>query len=125
MQELSALKTRSTASQQQVSLRSSSGWHYIDWQRIRYVEAAGDYMCVYTQEETLIVRSTLTELATRLPKAHFVRVNRSAIINLHHVKRLNKVSPTVNYVELQDGSRIKISRRLLPHCLPLLDSNPE
>lgn len=125
MQELSALKTRSTASQQQVSLRSSSGWHCIDWQRIRYVEAAGDYMCVYTQEETLIVRSTLTELATRLPKAHFVRVNRSAIINLYHVKRLNKVSPTVNYVELQDGSRIKISRRLLPHCLPLLDSNPE
>ncbi len=121
MQELSAVKKRCSAPHQQISLRSSCGWHCVDWQRIRYVEAAGDYMCVYTQEETLIVRSTLTELAERLPKAHFLRVNRSVIINLHHVKGLNKVSPAVNYVELQDGSRLKISRRLLPHCLPHLE----
>ncbi|TPV62297.1 LytTR family transcriptional regulator [Aestuariibacter sp. GS-14] len=121
LQELSALKTRSTAPHHQISLRSSCGWHCVDWQRIRYVEAAGDYMCVYTQEETLIVRSTLTELAQRLPQSWFLRVNRSVIINLHHVKGLTKLSPAVNYVELKDGSRLKISRRLLPQCLRYLD----
>lgn len=78
-------------------------------------------MCVYTQEETLIVRSTLTELAQRLPQSWFLRVNRSVIINLHHVKGLTKLSPAVNYVELKDGSRLKISRRLLPQCLRYLD----
>ena len=116
MHKLNELKSSYGRPAQHIALRCGVDWQYVDWQTIRYVEAAGDYMCVYTLEETLIVRSTLTELAQRLPKDSFTRVNRSIIVNTQYVKRLIKLNSRVNYVELSDGSKVKISRRLMPLC---------
>lgn len=122
MAELSSVKSNYSRPTEQIALRCGVDWQYVDWQTIRYVEAAGDYMCVYTQEETLIVRSTLTDMARKLPRHAFTRVNRSIIVNTQFVKRLIKLNSRVNYVELQDGSKVKISRRLLPICHPQLDA---
>ncbi|WP_296052962.1 LytTR family DNA-binding domain-containing protein [uncultured Alteromonas sp.] len=122
MAELSDVKSNCSRPTQQIAMRCGVDWQYVDWQTIRYVEAAGDYMCVYTQEETLIVRSTLTEMARRLPQHAFTRVNRSIIVNTQFVKRLIKLNSRVNYVELQDGSKVKISRRLMPVCHQQLDA---
>ncbi|NVK54798.1 MAG: LytTR family transcriptional regulator [Alteromonadaceae bacterium] len=116
LSELNHQKLQHTGPRQHIALRCGADWEYVDWQSIRYVEAAGDYMCVHTQEETLIVRSTLTELAQRLPEGAFTRVNRSIIVNTRYVKRLVQLNARANYVELRDGSRLKISRRLMPHC---------
>ncbi|HCB10390.1 MAG TPA: hypothetical protein DHW66_15220 [Alteromonas sp.] len=122
MAELTSVKSNCSRPSQQIAMRCGVDWQYVDWQTIRYVEAAGDYMCVYTQEETLIVRSTLTEMARRLPKHAFIRVSRSIIVNTQFVKRLIKLNSRVNYVELQDGSKVKISRRLMPVCFQQLDA---
>tara|TARA_Y100001968_G_scaffold45334_2_gene35382 strand:- start:5248 stop:6117 length:870 start_codon:yes stop_codon:yes gene_type:complete len=122
MAELTNVKSNCSRPTHQIAMRCGVDWQYVDWQTIRYVEAAGDYMCVYTQEETLIVRSTLTDMARRLPKHVFTRVNRSIIVNTQFVKRLIKLNSRVNYVELQDGSKVKISRRLLPVCHQQLDA---
>lgn len=122
MAELSSVKSSCSRPTEQIALRCGVDWQYVDWQTIRYVEAAGDYMCVYTQEETLIVRSTLTDMARKLPRHVFTRVNRSIIVNTQFVKRVIKLNSRVNYVELQDGSKVKISRRLLPVCHPQLDA---
>ncbi|GGF67170.1 LytR/AlgR family response regulator transcription factor [Alteromonas lipolytica] len=105
----------------QIALRCGAQWQNVSLESIRYVEAAGDYMCVYTQEENLIVRSTLTELSQRLPADLFTRVNRSVIVNTRFVKRLIALNARVSYVELTDGSKIKISRRLMPRCSQQLD----
>ncbi|MDC8830161.1 LytR/AlgR family response regulator transcription factor [Alteromonas gilva] len=116
LSELTRQKTRYASPDHHIALRCGADWEYVHWQSIRYVEAAGDYMCVHTQEETLVVRSTLTELAQRLPEDAFTRVNRSIIVNTFYVKRLVQLNARANYVELRDGSRLKISRRLMPHC---------
>ncbi len=114
--ELTRQKSQCASPSQHIAFRCGADWEYVDWQSIRYVEAAGDYMCVHTQEETLVVRSTLTELAQRLPEDAFTRVNRSIIVNTRYVKKLVQLNSRANYVELRDGSRLKISRRLMPHC---------
>lgn len=116
MAELTQLKSNCSPPSHQIALRCGVDWQYIDCQAIRYVEAAGDYMCVYTHEGTLIVRSTLTAMARRLPTPVFTKVNRSIIVNTQFVKRLITLNSRVNYVELQDGSKVKISRRLMPVC---------
>ena len=61
-------------------------------------------------------------MARRLPKHAFIRVSRSIIVNTQFVKRLIKLNSRVNYVELQDGSKVKISRRLMPVCFQQLDA---
>lgn len=98
---------------EQVTIRCGNTWLCIHPQAIKWIEAAGDYMCVHTNEETHIVRSTLIELLKRLPAERFVRVNRSVVANLDRVKRVVSSGGSVHHVELDDTVRLKISRRYL------------
>lgn len=76
---------------------------------ILMIEAAGNYMCVYTLSENLIIRETIKELTQRLPN-QFAQVHRSTIVNLHHV---HKVQPHNNdyQLTLSNGQSVTASRR--------------
>lgn len=73
------------------------------------IEAAGNYMCIHTLSETVVIRETMKELLHRLP-GQFVQVHRSTLLNLHHV---HKVQPHNNDYEfiLSDGKVVNASRR--------------
>ena len=51
-------------------------------------EAAGDYMCIKTADNTLILRETMKDLEKRLDPRRFQRVHRSTIVNLDLVKQV-------------------------------------
>lgn len=121
---LNLQKKGNQVSNEQIALRCGTDWEYVNWPHLRYVEAAGDYMCVYTQEDTLVVRSTLRELVKRLPRDLFVQINRSVLVNKNFVTRMVRLNPRVIYLELVDGSRLKISRRLIHQCTQLFTDLP-
>ena len=77
----------------------------IDW-----VDAAGDYMCVHTNDKTHIMRITMTDLEHQLDPVNFQRVHRSTIVNLD---RVTKVCAHINgeyHLILDNGAVIKMSR---------------
>ena len=90
---------------------------------ILLIEAAGNYMCIHTLNETLIIRETMKELLQRLP-AQFVQVHRSVLLNLHHV---HKVQPHNNDYEfcLSNGKTVPASRRYKLNWADKLDSLPQ
>ncbi|VAW47762.1 Two-component transcriptional response regulator, LuxR family, partial [hydrothermal vent metagenome] len=51
---------------------------------ITWIEAAGDYMCIHSQnpKEVNVLRSTMNELESKLNPTTFQRVHRSTIVNL-------------------------------------------
>src|SRR5215469_6298375 len=55
----------------------------IDW-----IEAADNYVCLHCGPETHTLRETMTEMESRLDPARFVRVHRSAIVNIDRIKEL-------------------------------------
>ncbi len=59
----------------------------VDVDTIERIDAAGDYMCIYTGDNTLILRETMKDLEKRLDPRRFQRVHRSTIVNLDLVKR--------------------------------------
>src|SRR3546814_18894787 len=59
----------------------------VDVDTIESVEAAGDYMCIKTGDNTLILRETMKDLEKRLDPRRFKRVHRSTIVNLDLVRR--------------------------------------
>ncbi len=77
---------------------------------IRWIEAAGDYMCVNTDAETHVLRSTLNELESQLDPTRFQRVHRSRIVNLTRVKALRPHMNGEYFLELDSGHSIKLSR---------------
>ena len=57
--------------------------------QIRYVEAEGDYVRLYTDDgEQHLIRTTLNILAERWSEAGFVRVHRSALVRLARVDEM-------------------------------------
>jgi two-component system LytT family response regulator len=52
-------------------------------------------MCIYTADNTLILRETMKDLEKRLDPRRFQRVHRSTIVNLDQVKQV-KPTPMAN-----------------------------
>ena len=77
----------------------------IDW-----IEAAGVNANLYIGGTELLYRVALNEVAGRLDPARFVRVHRSAIVNIESILHLEPISHDEFEVMLKDGSRSRISR---------------
>jgi two-component system LytT family response regulator len=82
----------------------------VDVDTIERIDAAGDYMCIYTADNSLILRETMKDLEKRLDPRHFQRVHRSTIVNLSQVR---EVKPHTNgdcFLVLGSGAQVKVSR---------------
>jgi two-component system LytT family response regulator len=78
----------------------------IDW-----VDAAGDYMCIHTKDgQTHILRKTMKELEQELDPRLFVRVHRSAIVNVHTIVKLQMLPNGEHQLVLSNQQTIKVSR---------------
>lgn len=79
--------------------------------RIDRLEASRNYVVLHAGRETFRVRSTLDRLEQRLDPRRFVRVSRSAMVNVDRVVELRPESHGDWVVVLADGSRLRLSRR--------------
>src|SRR2546423_2646674 len=77
----------------------------IDW-----VAADGNYVRLYGGAEKPLYRSTLSEFESRLDPRKFVRIHRSAIVNLDRVLELRELSRADYVVILKSGAKLKLSR---------------
>lgn len=75
-----------------------------------WVEAAGNYIQIYTPRKTYLVRHTVKAMEVKLDPRRFVRVRPSAIVAVNAVAALN-ARPGGDYtVVLDDGVEIRTSR---------------
>jgi two-component system, LytTR family, response regulator len=82
----------------------------VDVDTIERIDAAGDYMCIYTGENTLILRETMKDLEKRLDPRRFQRVHRSTIVNLDLVKQVKPHTNGECFLVLDSGASVKVSR---------------
>jgi len=82
----------------------------VDVDQIEHVEAAGDYMCIYTGDNSLILRETMKDLERRLDPRIFQRVHRSTIVNLDKVRQVKPHTNGECFLVLESGSQVKVSR---------------
>lgn len=77
---------------------------------IEHIEAAGDYMCIYTGDNSLILRETMKDLERRLDPRKFQRVHRSTIVNLDQVRQVKPHTNGECFLVLGSGAEVKVSR---------------
>ena len=78
----------------------------VDW-----AEAAGDYVALHVGPQTHLLRETLTGLEDRLDGRQFVRVHRSAIVQVDRVRDVTLTAAGDARVRLRDGTEVRASRR--------------
>ncbi|QZP08698.1 LytTR family transcriptional regulator DNA-binding domain-containing protein [Caenibius sp. WL] len=82
----------------------------VDVDSIEHIEAAGDYMCIYTGDNSLILRETMKDLERRLDPRVFQRVHRSTIVNLDQVRQVKPHTNGECFLVLESGAQVKVSR---------------
>ncbi|MGI4747144.1 MAG: LytR/AlgR family response regulator transcription factor [Janthinobacterium lividum] len=91
-------------------LKTEGTARFVRVEDVELIEAAGVYVNLYIGGSVVLHRASLTDLAERLDPARFVRVHRSAIVNLDSILRLEPISHGEFDVVLKRGQRCRISR---------------
>ena len=77
----------------------------IDW-----IEAADYYVTLHAAGKSHLLRETMAALEKRLDPERFVRVHRSAIVNIDRVREIHPLFRGDCTLVLADGTRVKLSR---------------
>ncbi len=94
------------------AVRNGERLAFVSTEDIDWVEAAGNYVVLHTGKETHILRETMNALEAQLPADRFLRVSRSAIVNLRRIKEIQAVAPGEHVALLEDGQRVQMTRSL-------------
>jgi two-component system, LytTR family, response regulator len=77
----------------------------IDW-----AEAADNYVVIHVGAERHLLRETMTALEGRLAPNKFVRISRSALVNVDRIKELQPLFHGEYVVILRNGTKLTLSR---------------
>jgi two-component system LytT family response regulator len=91
-------------------VKSAGATRFVRVVDIDWIEAAGVYVNLHVGGKEVLYRVALHALAEKLDPMRFVRVHRSAIVNLESVLHLEPISHGEFEVVLKNGSRSRISR---------------
>lgn len=92
----------------------------IFFEQIVFIEGLGDYVKIHLAQRVVVTHLTLTKLQESLPSDHFIRISRSYIVGLFHLKLVDGhslVLSTGHQVTIGPHYREQVRQRLRPWLL--------
>lgn len=101
--------------EEKLAVRDGGRTVRVDLHSIRWIDAAGDYMCIHTDGDgpngnTLVLRATMRELEKQLDPQRFPRIHRSTIVNARRVVEMRPHTNGESFLRLDCGQELKLSR---------------
>lgn len=90
-------------------VRNGHRVHFVKANDIDWADAAGNYVRLHVGGRAHLVRGTMKSFASRLDPDHFVRIHRSAIVNLDSVAQVEPYVHGEYIVTLRDGTKLTSS----------------
>lgn len=106
---------------QRILVKKDDHSFFVRQDEVDWIEAADNYVKLYTARGDHLVRATLTGMEERLDSSRFVRISRAAIVNLDRVAELRPWSHGDRIVVLKDGTELTLSRRYRKRLPELFD----
>jgi two-component system LytT family response regulator len=78
--------------------------------QIQYLEAADDYVKIFTGEGSFLKKKTMQFFEDSLTSFHFARVHRSYIINTQLITRIDAYEKDSHLALLSSGARVPVSK---------------
>ena len=91
-------------------IRCDGEIHVMAPEDILWIESDGDYVRLHVTDKSRFVRMSLHKMMEKLDPMHFVRIHRSTIVNLRHMRKASPALYGEYMVELTNGARLKVSR---------------
>jgi two-component system LytT family response regulator len=108
----SPLRERAAASNyiSRLMIKTASRVFFLKVDEIDWIEAADYYVKLHVGRKGHLLRETMADMEAKLDPEKFLRIHRSAIVNLDRVKEMHTHFNGEYLVILQDGTELKLSR---------------
>ena len=93
-----------------IVVRDGAKIHVIPLDKLDYAEAQDDYVALHSEGKSYLKQQPIGALEATLDAARFVRIHRSAIVNLERVTRIEPYAKDSRVAILADGTRLPVSR---------------
>jgi two-component system, LytTR family, response regulator len=100
-----------TGSSERLLVPQGEGLQLIDAAAIHWLEADDNYVHVHTAQARYLLRRTMTDLLAQLGEQRFVRIHKSAAVNLAQIDKLEPLFKGDHEIRLRDGKLLRLSRR--------------
>jgi two-component system, LytTR family, response regulator len=91
-------------------IKSSGRVFFLKTEELDWIEAASNYVRLHAGSESHLMRETMSALEAKLDPKKFLRVNRSAIVNIEKIKELCPLFRGEYEIVLQTGARLTLGR---------------
>jgi two-component system LytT family response regulator len=91
-------------------VKSGGRVFFLRAEEIDWVEAAGNYVRLHARNESHLLRESMKNMEAKLDPKTFVRIHRSAIVNVDRIKELEPWFHGEYIVIMRDGTRLTSSR---------------
>lgn len=95
---------------ERIVIRDGAKLHVLPLDRVDYILARDDYIGVHSGGKEYLKQQTLASLEASLDPTEFVRIHRSAIVNLNRIVRIEPYSRDSKVVLLSNGEQLPASR---------------
>jgi two-component system LytT family response regulator len=112
---------RPTSAGRRLIVRAGGRVVFLSFDKIDWVEAAANYVRIYVGRQGYLLRRGIGEIADRLDPLQFIRIHRSAIVNVQKIKELQPVNSGEYIVVLKDGKELSCSRGYRSGLQQLID----
>ena len=98
------------AQRERIVVKDGSRIHVIPIGKLDYVEAQDDYVALHSEGKSYLKQQPIATLEAQLDPARFVRIHRSAIVNLERIARVEPYAKDSRIAILTDGTHLPVSR---------------
>ncbi|MDE3151304.1 MAG: LytTR family transcriptional regulator [Gemmatimonadota bacterium] len=112
---------RAERRRERIVVRSERRLLFLRQDEIDWVEAAGNYVRLHVGTAAHVLRQSMKNMEARLDPANFVRIHRSAIVNVGRIRELQPWLHGEYVVILEDGTRLSASRVFSDRLDALID----
>ena len=97
-------------SNNRIVVKNGSKIKIIPVQEVLYLEAADDFVKIFTKEGYFLKNKTMSFFESFLPADMFVRSHRSFIVNIQEITRIDPYEKDGHVAVLKNGAKINVSR---------------
>lgn len=106
---------------ERVAIKSAGRIYFLQADAVDWVEGAGDYLSLHSGDKAHLIRETMAEFYSKLDPKKFLRIHRSAIVNIEKIKEIHPMYKGEYVITLTNGKRLKSSRGYRQELQNLLD----
>lgn len=102
--------SKNTFQQNRIVIKDGSKIRIIPLHEVIMLEAADDYVKIFTKDGHFLKKKTMQTFESALPAEQFVRIHRSYLVNISQITRIDPMEKDNHIVLLKSGQQVPVSK---------------